>query len=105
MDFEFGGFMRHNYRIFLVEDDPVIARVVQNHLEGWGYVTQCATDFSDVLTQFRAQASAENATVIIAKMAADVTRKKGRRRRFNRIPFLCVTHCNDLLLEFLAELW
>lgn len=52
MDFEFGGFMRHNYRIFLVEDDPVIARVVQNHLEGWGYVTQCATDFSDVLTQF-----------------------------------------------------
>ena len=44
--------MRHNYRIFLVEDDPVIARVVQNHLEGWGYVTQCATDFSDVLTQF-----------------------------------------------------
>ena len=52
MDFVFGGFMRHNYRIFLVEDDPVIARVVQNHLEGWGYVTQCATDFSDVLTQF-----------------------------------------------------
>ena len=50
--FEFGGFMEHNYRIFIVEDDPVIARVVQNHLEGWGYVAHCATDFSDVLTQF-----------------------------------------------------
>ena len=26
--------------------------MVQNHLEGWGYVTHCVTDFSDVLTQF-----------------------------------------------------
>ena len=44
--------MEHNYRILIVEDDPVIARVVQNHLEGWGYVAHCVTDFSDVLTQF-----------------------------------------------------
>ena len=44
--------MEHNYRILIIEDDPVIARVVQNHLEGWGYVAHCVTDFSDVLTQF-----------------------------------------------------
>lgn len=45
--------MEHHNRIFLVEDDPTIARVVQKHLAGWGYTVQCVTDFSDVLGQFQ----------------------------------------------------
>lgn len=40
------------YRIFIVEDDEVIAGLVKKHLESWGYEVDCAGDFSDVLTEF-----------------------------------------------------
>ena len=36
------------YRIFIVEDDPVIASRVQRHLESWGLEARCAADFRDV---------------------------------------------------------
>lgn len=39
------------YRIFLVEDDPVICRAVCEHLALWGYQVQAARDFSRVLTE------------------------------------------------------
>ena len=45
---------REVYRIFIVEDDPVIARAVQRHLEGWGYQVACAARFNDVLSEFAA---------------------------------------------------
>lgn len=41
-----------SYRIFIVEDDAVIARVVREHLTGWGYTVRCAEDFSSVLAEF-----------------------------------------------------
>ena len=42
------------YRIFLVEDDPIIARTVQKHLESWGWQVRAAADFADVLGDFAA---------------------------------------------------
>ena len=45
---------REVYRIFIVEDDPVIARAVQRDLEGWGYQVACAARFNDVLSEFAA---------------------------------------------------
>ncbi len=42
------------YRIFLVEDDPVIAQTVQKHLESWGWQVKAATDFSNVMGEFAA---------------------------------------------------
>lgn len=42
------------YRIFVVEDDAVIAGAVQRHLESWGYQVACAVRFDDVLTEFAA---------------------------------------------------
>lgn len=42
----------NSYRILIVEDDAVIARVVRNHLTGWGYTVQCADDFNNVLGTF-----------------------------------------------------
>ena len=41
-----------NCRIFIVEDDAVISRVIQEHLSGWGYDARCAADFSLVLSEF-----------------------------------------------------
>ena len=42
------------YRIFLVEDDEVIAGAVERHLEGWGYTVRCAQAFDRVLQEFTA---------------------------------------------------
>ena len=42
------------YKIFLVEDDPVIAGVVRRHLESWGYSVTCAERFDGVLNEFAA---------------------------------------------------
>lgn len=42
------------YKIFLVEDDPVIARVVREHLTQWGYEVACAEQFRNILPEFTA---------------------------------------------------
>ncbi len=42
------------YRIFVVEDDEIIARSVRRHLESWDYTVACAQDFSVVLQEFSA---------------------------------------------------
>lgn len=42
------------YKIFIVEDDPVIAQAMRRSLETWGWEAKCADDFSDVLSQFAA---------------------------------------------------
>ena len=40
------------YRIFLVEDDEVIAGAVARYLKGWGYTVRCAREFDRVLQEF-----------------------------------------------------
>lgn len=42
------------YRIFIVEDDAVIAGVMRRHLESWGYQVACAERFDSVLSEFAA---------------------------------------------------
>ena len=41
-------------RIYLVEDDPVIARLVCGELEKWGYEVRCPSDFDHVMEEFAA---------------------------------------------------
>lgn len=40
------------YKIFIVEDDPVIAGAMKNSLESYGLEVCCAEDFSGVISQF-----------------------------------------------------
>lgn len=40
------------YRIFMVEDDEVIAQSVQKYLSAWDYEVRCVKDFSKVMTEF-----------------------------------------------------
>lgn len=42
------------YRIFIVEDDEVIARTVKNHLEKWNYTVHCVENFDEVMEEFAA---------------------------------------------------
>ncbi len=39
-------------KIFIIEDDTTIARLVQKHLLSWGYQANTAQDFQNVLTEF-----------------------------------------------------
>ena len=41
------------YRIFIVEDDPVIASQLLRHIQSWGLEAACAQDFQHVLEEFR----------------------------------------------------
>lgn len=40
------------YRIYIVEDDEIIARSMKKHLEGWDYEVKCASDFSNIMAEF-----------------------------------------------------
>lgn len=40
------------YRIYIVEDDGVIATLMKKHLENWGYSVKCADDLSDIIGGF-----------------------------------------------------
>ncbi len=40
------------HKILIIEDDSAIARTMAKYLETWGYKVHCASDFSDVLTEY-----------------------------------------------------
>lgn len=40
------------HKIFIAEDDPVIANSVKNYLEGWGFEVRAAEDMRDVTGEF-----------------------------------------------------
>ena len=40
------------YRIYLVEDDQVIAATIGEKLTAWGFTVRCAENFSDILGEF-----------------------------------------------------
>lgn len=40
------------YKIFIVEDDEIIARTIKEHLNVWDYDVHCVQDFSNVMTEF-----------------------------------------------------
>ncbi len=40
------------HKIFIVEDDPVIAQEISRRIEVWGFTTRCAANFENVLSEF-----------------------------------------------------
>ena len=42
------------YRIFIVEDDRALARVMQRQIESWGHQVRCAEDLRDIMGEFSA---------------------------------------------------
>ena len=40
------------YKIFIVEDDRALARVMQEQIESWGHQVRCARDLRNVLGEF-----------------------------------------------------
>lgn len=40
------------YKLFIIEDDQVIAKAIENHIKTWGYEARCAVNFQNVLEEF-----------------------------------------------------
>lgn len=40
------------YKIFIVEDDRIIAEKIREHLNSWGYDARCVSDFKNVISEF-----------------------------------------------------
>lgn len=40
------------YKIFMVEDDEIIAKSIREHLQAWNYDVCCVEDFSNVVAEF-----------------------------------------------------
>ena len=40
------------YRIFIIEDDEIIANLLKQNLCSWGYDVSCAQDFSNIIQEF-----------------------------------------------------
>lgn len=40
------------YRIFIVEDDGIIANLLKKNLCSWGYNVSCAENFSNIIQEF-----------------------------------------------------
>lgn len=40
------------YKIYIVEDDEVIARTMKKQLEGWDYEVRCTENFSGIMQEF-----------------------------------------------------
>ena len=74
------------YRIFVMEDDAVIAGAVQRHLESWGYQVACAERFDDVLSEFTAF-DPQLVLLDISLPFSTATTGAGRSERCPRSPF------------------
>lgn len=40
------------YKLLIVEDDMMIAKILENHLQKWGYEVKCITNFEKVYQEF-----------------------------------------------------
>lgn len=82
------------YRIFIVEDDGVIAGAVRRHLEGWGYQVACAQRFDDVLAEF-ARSDPHLVLLDISLPFFNGYHWCREIRKISRVPILFLTSASD----------
>ena len=40
------------YRIYIIEDDSIIAGKIKEHMTNWGFEARCASDFRNIMVEF-----------------------------------------------------
>jgi len=84
------------YQIFIVEDDPTIAKLMGRVLEKWGFSVCCVSDFSAVLTEFRT-ASPHLVVMDVSLPYYDGYYWCEQIRRESKVPILFVSsHTDDM---------
>ena len=82
------------YRIFLVEDDAVIADAVASHIRSWGYEAVTAEDFEHVMTEFSA-CSPHLVLLDISLPFYNGFHWCGRIREVSRVPVIFLSSASD----------
>ena len=89
------------YRIFLVEDDPIIARTVQKHLMSWGWQVKAAADFARVMEDF----AAFDPQLVLLDISLPVYNGYhwcGEIRKISRVPVIFLSSASDNMNIVLA---
>ena len=89
------------YRIFLVEDDPIIAETVQKHLMSWGWQVKAAADCARVMEDF----TAFDPQLVLLDISLPVYNGYhwcGEIRKISRVPVIFLSSASDNMNIVLA---
>ena len=89
------------YRIFIVEDDGVIAGAVERHLESWGYQVACARRFDAVMEEF-SQFDPQLVLLDVSLPFFNGYHWCQEIRKVSRIPILFLTSASDNVNQVMA---
>ena len=81
-------------KIYLVEDDAVIAGHVARHLEAWGYRVKTAEDFRNILGEFQAF-QPQLVLLDISLPCCNGYYWCGELRKLSRVPILFLSSSGD----------
>lgn len=82
------------YKIMIIEDDEVIAKVISERLSAWGYEPVIPADFSDVTAQF----AANNPQLVLMDISLPFFNGYywcGEIRRISSVPIIFISSASD----------
>lgn len=82
------------YKLLIVEDDAVIAKTIQRHMESWGYEAVCVENFQEVLSLF----IAENPQLVLMDISLPFYNGYhwcDEIRKISKIPIIFISSASD----------
>lgn len=82
------------YKLLIVEDDAVIAKSIQHHMESWGYEAVCVENFQDVLKVF----IAENPQLVLMDISLPFYNGYhwcDEIRKISKVPIIFISSASD----------
>lgn len=89
------------YRIFIVEDDPIIAKTLKEYLERWNFQVALTEDFSQVLAEF-GQFDPHLVLLDISLPFFNGYYWCGEIRKISKVPILFLSSASDKLNQVMA---
>ena len=89
------------YRIFIVEDDPIIAKTLKEYLERWNFQIALTEDFSQVLAEF-GQFDPHLVLLDISLPFFNGYYWCGEIRKVSKVPILFLSSASDKLNQVMA---
>ena len=89
------------YRIFIVEDDPIIAKTLKEYLERWNFQVALTEDFSQVLAEF-GQFDPHLVLLDISLPFFNGYYWCGEIRKVSKVPILFLSSASDKLNQVMA---
>ncbi len=82
------------YKIFIVEDDDIIAGVLKQHLISWGFEVRCAQDFNRVMEEF----ASFNPQMVLLDISLPFYNGYywcGEIRKLSKVPVIFISSASD----------